>query len=176
VWKNVRLPSPEIMARAQAVADVFYPLEMESITISGCPPLNACMGMVKPHVDIDIDANMAVFGWIMRSDGHRLFVDPRTLPDRGLIKRNDNIFDLDAGDVYCIDPTYQHATLARMDAQLIFCATFVDWDTRKDTPPADIAEALTEQLEASLDIHERAMERIKAEERFSYRGIEPITA
>lgn len=128
-------------------------------------PLCAGRGPVTPHID-EMDGEAAgrlVYGWVIKSEGHRLHVEGKTPPE-GL--------ELKAGDVYVIEPLVRHWTTApNWWSELIFAVAVTPPETRT---PKKLAEDYFWSVHKALSDHEFAKKKAAADEYASYRGIGSI--
>lgn len=128
-------------------------------------PLCAGRGSVTPHVD-DLDGEAEgrlVYGWVLKSEGHRLHVEGKTPPE-GLL--------LSAGDVYVIEPLVRHWTVApHWWSELIFAVAVVPPEERS---PEKLAHDYFWTVLKAVNDHEHEQARREAEERAAYHSIESL--
>lgn len=149
-----------MLAWAQARADAHYPNAHGQLALE-VGSLCASLGPVERHID-DLDGEAAgklIYGWVLRSDGHRLHT--RDTADG---------WSLSVGDVYCIHPLVEHwTTCPDEDSELIFDVSI---KLPHEDPPEKVAALLKQGLIMSIGEHECARKKAAADERFSYRSIQ----
>jgi hypothetical protein len=158
-------PSWSTRTWAQGLADRHFSGEGEgyddeaTLTLE-VEPLCASEGAVRRHID-ELEGEAAgklVYGWVVRSDGHRLHTQdrPEGLP-------------LMEGDLYCIDPLVPHWTSCPTPrSELIFAVAITPPASH---PPRKIAKGLRLNVIAAQVEHQRSAQRAAADEAFALRGV-----
>lgn len=167
------LPTPEIMALVQRVADRHYeegPGEDSELSTERYP-ICASLGPVTAHTDEFEGQSIGklIYGLVLRSDGHLLHTD--SMGGHG--------FPISTGDVYELHPFDRHwTTTPDPEGQLIFAAAFIGPDDSRFRRLERIAHDLRwETLKAMIEFEsdmEKAAKLDKAMERERLRGIASV--